>query len=75
MTVSDIVSLGEVPPAIRASLEAWAGCIAGTLDREVYLEIIRKTGFRQVAVVKEVVYDILRGADCGFASVTVRAVK
>jgi SAM-dependent methyltransferase len=75
MTVSDIVSTGEVPAAIRASLEAWAGCTAGALDREVYLEVIRKAGFRQVAVVKEAVYDFLRGPDYGFASLTVRAVK
>ena len=75
ITVSDIVSTGNVPPTIRADMEAWAGCTAGALDKEVYLETIRKTGFKAVTVMKEVIYDYLRGPDYGFASVTVRAVK
>jgi SAM-dependent methyltransferase len=75
ITVSDIVSIGNVPPSIRADMEAWAGCTAGALDKEVYLGIMRKAGFSQVSVLKEVVYDYLCGPDYGFASVTVRAVK
>jgi SAM-dependent methyltransferase len=75
ITVSDIVSTGNVPPTIRADMEAWAGCTAGALDKAVYLETIRKTGFTAVTVMKEVIYDYLRGPDYGFASVTVRAVK
>lgn len=75
INVSDIVSIGEVPPAIRADLEAWAGCTAGALDKHVYLEIIQQAGFSQVAVRKELMYDFLRGPEYGFASVTVRAEK
>ncbi len=75
ITVSDIVSFGEVPDAVRADLEKWAGCTAGALDKEEYLEVIRAAGFRQVLVMKEVIYEYQRGADHGFASVTVRAVK
>lgn len=75
ITVSDIVSFGEVPPSVRADLEAWAGCTAGALDKEDYLGVIRSAGFREVTVRKEVVYDYARGADYGFTSITVRAVK
>ena len=75
ITVSDIVSFGEVPDVVRADLEKWAGCTAGAMDKERYLDVIRSTGFGEVSVIKEVVYDYLRGADYGFASVTVRAVK
>ncbi|HUU13989.1 MAG TPA: methyltransferase domain-containing protein, partial [Terriglobia bacterium] len=74
-TVSDIVSLGNVPNAVRADLEKWAGCTAGAMDKERYLDVIRSAGFGEVSVIKEVVYDYQRGADYGFASVTVRAVK
>jgi SAM-dependent methyltransferase len=74
-TVSDIVSFGEVPPSIRKDVELWAGCTAGALDKEEYLGVIRKAGFREVVVIKEVVYDFQRGPNFGFASVTVRAVK
>jgi len=75
ITVSDIVSFGEVPASVRTDLEQWAGCTAGAMDKEDYLGVIRKAGFREVVVIKEVIYDYLRGPDHGFASVTVRAVK
>ena len=75
ITVSDIVSFGSVPAEVRADLEKWAGCTAGALDKEKYLEVIRAVGFGEVLVMKEVIYDYQRGADYGFASVTVRAVK
>ncbi len=75
ITVSDIVSVGAIPDSVRSNLELWTGCVAGALDKEVYLGLIRGTGFAQVSVLKEVVYDYLRGPDYGFASITVRAVK
>lgn len=75
ITVSDIVSFGDVPPSIRKDVELWAGCTAGALDKEEYLGVIRKAGFREVVVIKEVVYDFQRGPNFGFASVTVRAVQ
>jgi SAM-dependent methyltransferase len=75
ISISDIVSFGPVPDSVRRDAELWAGCIAGTMDRGDYLALIREAGFRQVSVVKEVVYDYLRGQDFGFASVLVRAVK
>jgi SAM-dependent methyltransferase len=55
MSISDIVSFGAVPEAVRKSAELWAGCIAGSMDREAYLALIREAGFKQVSVVKEVV--------------------
>ena len=75
ISVSDIVSFGPVPDSVRKDAQLWAGCIAGTLDKEDYLGVIRGTGFTEVSVIKEVVYDYLRGPDHGFASITVRAVK
>jgi hypothetical protein len=45
------------------------------MDKDAYLGVIRAAGFGAVSVLKEVVYDYLRGPDYGFASVTVRAVK
>jgi arsenite methyltransferase len=75
ITVSDIVSFGEVPGEVRSDLEKWAGCTAGAMDKEKYLGVIRAAGFGEVSVMKEVIYDYQRGADYGFASMTVRAVK
>src|SRR5580765_2808322 len=33
---SDVVTRGEVPPAIRKSVLAWVGCIAGALEEQEY---------------------------------------
>ncbi|MBI4164354.1 MAG: arsenite methyltransferase [Acidobacteria bacterium] len=75
LSISDIVSFGSVPQSVRRDAELWAGCIAGTMDKADYLALIRETGFKQVTVRKEVVYDAARGPDYGFASVTVWATK
>jgi arsenite methyltransferase len=75
VTVSDIVSFGPVPESVRADLNLWAGCTAGAMDKADYLGVIRQAGFSSVSVLKEVIYDYLRGPDYGFASITVRAVK
>src|SRR6266550_2029322 len=40
--VSDIVFQGHIPPAIRADLEAWAGCIAGALEEETYRHLLEE---------------------------------
>ena len=48
LSVSDMVVDGDLPPAIRDSLNAWAGCIAGALDESVYLDKIRAAGFEKV---------------------------
>ncbi|GAB4234296.1 MAG: arsenite methyltransferase [Acidobacteriota bacterium] len=50
LAVSDIVTLGPIPPEIQRSLELWAGCIAGALSRETYIELLSKVGFRDVSV-------------------------
>jgi SAM-dependent methyltransferase len=75
ISISDIVSFGPVPDSVRKDAELWAGCVAGTLDKEDYLALIREAGFNRVSVVKETVYDYLRGPEYGFASVTVWAGK
>jgi len=51
ISVSDMVVDVDLPQAIRDSLNAWAGCIAGALDESVYLTKIRAAGFEKVEVV------------------------
>ena len=43
--ISDIVTFGDVPPEIRQDMELWAGCVAGAIDEQEYLAIIRRNGF------------------------------
>jgi arsenite methyltransferase len=48
--VSDVVVRGEVPAAIRRSLELWAGCIAGALSEEDYRAKLAAAGFTEIGV-------------------------
>lgn len=50
LTVSDIVTQGELPPAVRSSLSAWAGCVAGALDVQEYITAIEAAGFTDVTL-------------------------
>jgi SAM-dependent methyltransferase len=46
--VSDVVVRGEVPAAIRRSVELWIGCVAGALDETEYREKLAKAGFEGI---------------------------
>ncbi len=50
LAVSDIVTDGPLPAAIKNSLSAWAGCIAGALDVNEYIAAIQEAGFEDVEV-------------------------
>jgi arsenite methyltransferase len=60
LAVSDVVTRGEIPPAIRRSVELWVGCIAGALDEQDYLEKLRAAGFAEASIEPTRVY---RAAD------------
>ena len=48
--VSDIVVRRELPPAIRRSLELWAGCVAGALTERDYRTMLEAAGFADVTI-------------------------
>jgi len=50
LTVSDIVTEGVLPDEIKCDPDAWAGCIAGALEQQEYLKVIKKAGFQDVQV-------------------------
>jgi len=56
--VSDVVVRGEVPPAIRKSMELWVGCIAGALSEDDYRDKLAKAGFEGIDVEVTRVYGI-----------------
>lgn len=56
LAVSDMVTDGPLPEYIKASLEEWAGCIAGALDINEYLSGLKLAGFENVEV-KPVFFD------------------
>lgn len=58
LMVSDMVLLKELPEAIRKSVEAYVGCIAGALMKQEYLAAIEAAGFDRIEVFGEDTYPI-----------------
>ena len=48
LSVSDIVTDGPLPEALKKNLSAWAGCISGALEAKDYLKAIEDAGFAEV---------------------------
>jgi SAM-dependent methyltransferase len=58
LMVSDLVLLKRLPEAIRQSVEAYVGCIAGAVMKDEYLAIMNAAGFRDVTVIGEDIYPV-----------------
>jgi arsenite methyltransferase len=56
LAVADVVVRGEVPPAIRRSVELWIGCVAGALEEQEYRDKLAKAGFDAIDVEPTRVY-------------------
>lgn len=90
-SISDIVLEGELPPKLKEAAEMYAGCVSGAIQKNVYLELIEATGFKNITVQKEksilLPDDILthyfsqaeiqsfRNSEAGIYSITVYAEK
>jgi len=48
--VSDVVTRGEINPAIRQSVLLWAGCVAGALQDVEYRRELAAAGFEQIEI-------------------------
>jgi SAM-dependent methyltransferase len=56
--VSDVVTNGPVPDAVRQSMLLWVGCIAGALDQDDYRAKVAAAGFNEVSFETTRTYDI-----------------
>ena len=56
LAVSDIVLRKELPPSVRKSIEAWAGCIAGALLEYDYQVKLAGAGFVDIEIEPTRVY-------------------
>jgi arsenite methyltransferase len=78
-SISDIVLVGELPDALRKDAEMYAGCVSGAIQKEVYMEMIRLSGFKNITIQKEkaifIPDDILSNGNTGIFSITVFAEK
>jgi arsenite methyltransferase len=60
--VSDIVTRGELPADVRRSMDLWTGCVAGALDEQEFLRLLREVGFVNPSVEPTRVYTAEDGA-------------
>ena len=73
--ISDMVTTGVMPDDVQRDMEKWTGCLAGALNRDVYLEKIRQAGFGRVDVVDEFAYDQYKSGTFAALSISVVATK
>ena len=52
-SISDIVLVGALPKQIKEAAEMYAGCIAGAIQKQVYMELIERNGFKNITLQKE----------------------
>jgi ubiquinone/menaquinone biosynthesis C-methylase UbiE len=52
-SISDIVLVGLLPAKIREAAEMYAGCIAGAMQKQTYLELIERNGFKNIRIQQE----------------------
>ena len=58
LMVSDLVTEGTLPEAVKKSFDAWAECIAGALEKSDYINKMEKGGFKNVKIVSQKPYTI-----------------
>ncbi len=77
LMISDLVTSGELPREVKSSFDAWAGCIAGALERDNYLNIIREVGFLDIKIVNETSYtvDVSKDLEGKIVSINIEAHK
>jgi arsenite methyltransferase len=56
--VSDVVLRGDMPDAVKDSLELWVGCIAGALRDDEFLSMLGEVGFVDASIEPTRVYDM-----------------
>lgn len=90
-SISDVVLVGHLPDALKEDAEMYAGCVAGAIQKEEYLQFINDAGFNNIQIQKEkpivIPDDILEkylsteevnafnNSDTGIFSITVYAEK
>lgn len=57
-SISDIVLVGDLPNTLKNDAEMYAGCVAGAIQKNDYMNFIAETGFTNITIQKEKGIDI-----------------
>jgi SAM-dependent methyltransferase len=52
-SISDIVLSGQLPEGLQQDAAMYAGCVSGAIQKEEYLDIVRRAGFVNIQVQKQ----------------------
>ena len=58
LMVSDLVLVKDLSDAIKKSVEAYVGCLAGAIKKDEYLKFIKMAGFKEVKVISQTSYPV-----------------
>ena len=72
--ISDLVLLKELPPSIKKSVQAYAGCIAGAMRREAYIKLIEEAGFDPIDIQSETIFSLDRKSEDTIANAIAKEV-
>ncbi len=77
IAIADIVTRGQMPQALKRSLELWAGCIAGALSEDEYARKLAAAGFEgiEIEAVREYTAAEAEGWDSSLAELLRRYAK
>jgi arsenite methyltransferase len=56
--VSDIVIRGSLPDELKKSAEMYAGCVAGAIQQDEYINLLKEVGFTNVEIKKTKTIDL-----------------
>ncbi|MCB0459144.1 MAG: arsenite methyltransferase [Flavobacteriaceae bacterium] len=69
-SISDIVLVGNLPDALRSDAEMYAGCVAGAIQKDDYLNHIKEADFENITLQKEKTISIPEDILCKYLSET-----
>src|ERR687886_256118 len=72
--VSDMVELKQLPPEVKKAVDAWAGCISGTIPVASYRKLLAEAGFQNPKIELTQEHDV-EGVQGPIASAAVRGRK
>ena len=54
--ISDVIVRGDVPAEVKRNMELWVGCVAGALEEQEFLSLLREVGFENPSIEPTRVY-------------------
>jgi SAM-dependent methyltransferase len=77
MFISDMVTVGALPPDVLDDAKRWVECVGGAEDREKYLATIKRSGFEPIEVLEDSEPSVRDDDQWGGSvhSVTIKAIR